>query len=162
MRNGAVLAKANTAYPELWAYLHKAENAWKCKTLAQWNALSSAAGGVGGVPFFVVDDTAKTIKLPDTRGDYSRCAGSSYLQAVGAWHQDAIVNITGTLGGQTNEYGKKASRAFRDTFLGPNNSTGQYGVLKEDFDASRVVRTAADNRTRTYATLGCVYVGNAT
>lgn len=158
-RNGAVLAKADTDYPDLWAYLQKPENAWKCKTLAQWNALSSAAGGVGGVPFFVLDASAKTIKLPDTRGDYSRCAGSSYLQAVGGWHIDAVRNITGQfaqLGGGARFGG---ACVYDSSFsVGGYGGAGGYSYDLTNFKASYVVPTASDNRTRTFATLGCVYI----
>ena len=172
VRNGAVLDDADETYPELWEALQNPKNAWKCKTLLDWTALSTAAGGVGGVPFFVLDQDAKTIKLPDTRGDYERGAGSSYLSAVGEWHEDAIRNIMGTI----------AIAVFRDsntpialrhqatgalTPTGGNTLTSSVTGAAANtntnasaqFNASLVVPTANENRTRAFAVLPCVYVG---
>ena len=172
VRNGAVLVDAEETYPELWEALQEPKNAWKCKTLVEWTALSTAAGGVGGVPFFVLDQDAKTIKLPDTRGDYERGAGSTYLSAVGEWHEDAIRNIMGTI----------AIAVFRDsntpialrhqatgalTPTGGNTLTSSVTGAAANtntnasaqFNASLVVPTASENRTRAFAVLPCVYVG---
>lgn len=80
---GGWLENADVSYPELWRNLQHPAFATLVLRDAQWIAKSTTAGGVGGVPFFVVDVTAKRIRLPDTRGDYTRAAGSSYLQAVG-------------------------------------------------------------------------------
>ena len=81
-----------------------------------------------------------------------------YLQAVGGWHGDAIRNISGTIGGRTSDDGGRSSGAFRSTWIGTDHSSGGGGVLRENFDVSRVVPTASDNRTRAFAALGCVYV----
>ena len=159
VRNGAWLDSADVEYPDLWAYLHDTgEGRGRCVPLATWQSMSATAGGVGGVIWFSVDDAAKRIKLPDTRGDYKRDAGSSYLQAVGEWHGDAIRNITGTIGGRTSDDGGRGVGVFQSIWIGVDYSGGGGGVLREYFDTSRVVPTAADNRTRTYATLSCVYV----
>ena len=170
VRTGAVLNDAEAQFPDLWAALKSPSNSWKVKTLAQWTALSTAAGGVGGVPFFVLDNAAKTIKLPDTRGDYERGAGSTYLSAVGAWHEDAIRNITGgpltTLSASFT--GKPTLRwegALGITAVGSrtsaqDGSNGSYS-FSLGFDASKDsnVLTAPENRTRAFAVLPCVYVG---
>ena len=170
VRNGAVLANADVAFPELWEALQEPRNAWKCKTLAQWTALSTAAEGVGGVPFFVLDKTAKTIKLPDTRGDYERGAGSTYLSAVGAWHEDAIRNITGgPLTTLTPAYTNKPTPLWQSALgivaggsrtMAQDVSNGAYS-FSLGFDASKDsnVLTAPENRTRAFAVLPCVYVG---
>ena len=163
VRNGAVLANADVAFPELWEALQEPRNAWKCKTLAQWTALSTAAEGVGGVPFFVLDKTAKTIKLPDTRGDYERGAGSSYLSTVGNWHGDAIRNITGSIqevcDSRNGLYGSwKIGRSSQRTTL-DNTSSGSYYKCSVSFSAATQVPTAEENRPRSFGTLPCVYVG---
>ena len=170
VRNGAVLNDAEAQFPDLWAALKSPSNAWKVKTLAQWTALSTAAGGVGGVPFFVLDNAAKTIKLPDTRGDYERGAGSTYLSAVGAWHEDAIRNITGgPLTTLTPAYTNKPTPLWQSALgivaggsrtMAQDVSNGAYS-FSLGFDASKDsnVLTAPENRTRAFAVLPCVYVG---
>lgn len=86
-RNGETLTNADVDYPDLWAALTDTDSQffWKAKTPAEWAALSSAAGGTGGVPYFAVDPVAKTIRLPDTRGDYEEHAGLDGL-TFGGWH----------------------------------------------------------------------------
>ena len=171
VRNGAVLNDAEAQFPDLWAALKSPSNAWKVKTLAQWTALSTAAGGVGGVPFFVLDEAAKTIKLPDTRGDYERGAGSTYLSAVGAWHEDAMRDFTGelTIGGTNYPLRFNApSGVFEPT---GSATTGMKGLTENATNAvgalySRIritpslqVPVSPENRTRAFAVLPCVYVG---
>ena len=165
VRNGAVLANADTGYPDLWKYLQLAANKWKCKTLAEWNALSKTAGGVGGVPFFVVDTTAKTIKLPDTRGDYTREAGSSFLQAVGAWHEDGVnahqhgaawYSSPTYAGGGNPCLGYEKTRPPAGNYTTVGGEAGNFTAYL--MFTSQPTPMAVDNRTRTYATLGCVYV----
>ena len=143
------------------------------KNQAQWNALSQAApwNGIGGVPFFVLDVNAKTIRLPDVRGMYVETAGFDNL-AVGGVHGDAIRNITGS-----HYYGRDA-----DSNNTVNLPTGafSYGAQSYDsvnqwtwlsqvgmayswlpllFNASQVVPTAAVNRPRAFGALGCFYIG---
>jgi hypothetical protein len=163
VRNGATLVNADVDYPELWLFLQARANAWKCKTAAQWSALSSAAGGVGGAPFFVLNVEARTIRLPDTRGDYERCSGGGTMGSVGGWHPDAIRNITGWFANEGgSSYGSgQAGGAFYISGVLPG-TTGQPGGSEDEyhyFDAARVVPTAAENRTRAFGVLGCVYVG---
>lgn len=163
VRNGAVLVDADETYPELWEALQEPKNAWKCKTLVEWTALSTAAGGVGGVPFFVLDQAAKTIKLPDTRGDYERGAGSTYLSAVGAWHGDATRRITGNITVvDDSAYSNfpPSGPFYSTTAVGWDHSTdGDSGGKRIYFDTSRSVPIATENRTRAFAVLPCVYVG---
>jgi hypothetical protein len=122
--------------------------------------LSTAAGKVGGVPKFVVDVNAKTIRLPDTRNDYERCAGGDDKEKVGEWHADAIRNITGTfeLCMQGSGTGAFSSAVI---YNAPVSGGGWVPFTQKTFDASKVVPTAAENRTRAFRVLGCVYVGDA-
>ncbi|MDR2947135.1 MAG: hypothetical protein LBV79_10365 [Candidatus Adiutrix sp.] len=170
IRNGDVLASADTAYPDLWAALQLPVNSWKLKSETAWQALRDEADDQkGAAPFFVLDTSARTIRLPDTRGDYERCAGAGTMASVGQWHGDAIRNITGShYFGQDMDVvaPRNPSGAFsygptvRDTqdhLTWVNAVTNSWCPLK--FDASEVVPTAAENRTRAFGTLGCVYIG---
>lgn len=161
VRNGAVLEEAATAYPDLWAALHEEANAWKCKTAEEWTALSEAAGGVGGVPFFVLDAEAGSIRLPDTRGDYERGAGSDFLPNVGDWHGDAVRDASGTVGfletgsaAPTGCFVQSTNRANYGKTTAAGASSGTV-----TFSLSREVPTAAEARTRAFAMLPCVFVG---
>ena len=78
-----------------------------------------------------------------------------YLQAVGGWHDSAIKNFSGRIG-YTNE--QIPTGVFYHTATHPG-SHGDGGIdYCVSMDISRSVSTASDNRTRTYAVLGCVYV----
>ena len=167
VRNGAWLDSADVEYPDLWAYLHDTdEGRGRCVPLATWQSMSATAGGAGGVIWFSVDDAAKRIKLPDTRGDYKRDAGSSYLQAVGGWHADAIREISGWLRtSKATQYPPDCAGVFYsitnyEVGFGGGGSTPACSY-RGNFAASACVPTAVENRTRSYASLGCVYVRRA-
>ena len=163
VRDGSVLENADSAYPKLWAALHTESNAWKCKTLEDWTLLSETAGGVGGVPFFVVDDEAKTIKLPDTRGDYERGAGSNFLPNVGDWHGDAVREVSCVVGfvdtttsTPSGCFVKVTNRSNWGMGSGAGSSSGQV-----NFVLGNAVPTADEARTRAFGVLPCVFVGGA-
>lgn len=147
VRNGAVLEDADTAFPALWAALHAAENAWKCKTAEEWDALSAAAGGVGGAPFFVVDDAAKTIRLPDTRGDYTRGAGHTLLPDVGRWIPDTVKRHQHTLS-PFNPSGWGEGKDNNTRWMSNPGGTISTGWAGE-----------AESRPRTFGMLPCVCTG---
>lgn len=158
-RNGDLLENADTEYPSLWAELKKPVNAWKLKTPAEWDAMHGVAGNVGGVPFFVLDDEAKTIRLPDTRGDMFKASGRGYEGydgSVGSWHADAVRPLNDSV------------RTIISTTNGSFNVglSGAIGVGWigdagwANLDITSNVPTAPENRTRAFAMLGCVYVGN--
>lgn len=174
IRNGALLVAANQTVPHLWAALQKPENAWKCKTQAEWAAMSQAQPwtGIGGAPYFVIDVNAKTIRLPDTRGMYTEDAGFDGLE-VGGVHGDAIRNITGQ-----HFFGQDADlRAGAGTVRNPTGAFAYGGIARDSvnnlswgnssdnswysflLDVSRVVPTANVNRPRAFGSLPCVYVG---
>lgn len=95
--DGSVLNNASTAYPRLWEHLKNSP--WKCCTEAQWQQMSTDAGGIGGVWRYVMDEAQNTLRLMDVRGDSVRFAGgkkddTTYWQ-VGDWHLDATQHITG-------------------------------------------------------------------
>jgi hypothetical protein len=167
--NGGLITDADINHPKAWAYLQTADGRLLCLTEAAWQTMSTAAGGVGGVPFFVVDTEARTIRLPDTRGDYPRCAGGGTMQNVGDWHGDAIRNITaneapiasgagsGNPQGTILNYG--AIKLVVGSLLNAPAGSGSSRYVSMFFDASRVVPTAAENRMRGFGVLPCVYLG---
>lgn len=144
VRDGALIYNASIVVPRLRAALLTISNYWKLRTEVQWQLLSAAAGGIGGVPFFVLNNAADTIRLPDTRGDYVRCAGNVLLPNVGDWHGDAfrshahqITNIL-RLGASNWNYGSGGA---------------SFGTVVSDETGGN------ETRTRAFAMLGCVYVG---
>lgn len=171
VRNGELLTGVSTNFPELLAYLKLPENTWMLKDEPEWQELSQAAGGIGGVWYYSLDEGADTIRLPDTRGDFSRDAGgrkgdgaNDGVYGVGEWHGDAIRNIKGTA--EYNEDGtiygffNKTSGPFYGGEKSARAFNGAGGNLAGvNFDASRCVPTANENRPRAGMLLGCVYVG---
>ena len=174
VRNGSLITRASVSYPTLIEFLK--DNAWITKTEEEWQALSAAAPfeGIGGAPFFVLDEVANTIRLPDTRGMYS--AGSFWnctvdVGAVGDVVGDAIRNIEGALSSR-DDYAfsvlwrscipsgafELATKSLRIAHTNANNP-GQIGNV--EFDASKVVPTASRNQPATYYTLPCVYIGRS-
>lgn len=154
VQNGSVLTNVSVDYPMLVDYLM--ENTEWTKTAAEWTALSNVAGGVGGVPYFVYDSNADTIKLPDMRDMYIRASGTN---AVGLFHGDAIRNITGTLdvapvasGSQSGVLKIKGSMHGGGTTYVQNG----YGI---EFNASLQVPTADENRTKAVMYLPVIYIG---
>lgn len=95
--------------------------------------------------------------IPDMRGEFPRIwddgrgvdSGRTLLSAQG----DATRNITGSLYGVVNYQSGAATGAFTNPSSGNsvNLTTGQSGVGNPNFDASRVVPTANENRPRNIA-----------
>lgn len=95
--------------------------------------------------------------IPDMRGEFPRIwddgrgvdSGRTLLSAQG----DAIRNITGSLNGVVNYQSGISAGAFTNPSSGSsvNLTTGQSGVGNPNFDASRVVPTANENRPRNIA-----------
>lgn len=181
VRNGELLTGVSTNFPELLAYLKLPENTWMLKDEPEWQELSQAAGGIGGVWYYSLDEGADTIRLPDTRGDFSRDAGgpkgdgaNDGVYGVGEWHGDAIRNIAGKVnysddgenvpwigmlyGGENGCYPKGAFKAGELLTHCVEYSNTTAGRTLE-FDASLTVPTANENRPRAGMLLGCIYVG---
>ncbi len=158
VRDGSVLQDADTAYPALWSYLRQEENTWKCKSQVDWTALSTAAGGIGGVPFFVLDEAAKTIKLPDTRTDHIY---GNVGDAIGKWENDAMRNITAWFYNNIIDFSNCGGIFYasgHSNVIQTFNPNG-YANHQINLDASRAVPTAAQFRPRRIGLLPCVYVG---
>lgn len=139
------------------------------------------AGGIGGVWYYSLDEGADTIRLPETRGDFSRDAGgrkgesaNDGVYGVGEWHGDAIRNITGRAWNKKSYTDKNTpASGIADEFEGAfiratetnagavsmTSSTPPNKRFGIKFDASLAVPTAHENRPRAGMLLGCVYVG---
>lgn len=159
--NGALLITADAVAPALWASLQSSENAWRLKSQAEWTALSQASpwNGIGGVPFFVLDVNAKTVRLPDLRGMYPETAGFDGL-TVGGVHGDAIRNFTGRLGCYAPVYAD-GGLFTADSWAGGGVDVDGSGNKWVNLNVSRVVPTASVNRPRAFGVLGCIYLGEA-
>lgn len=177
--DGRLLTNASTNYTLLYNELRKSGNAWKLKTQAQWDTLHNAVfattttgttftwNNVGGVPFFVVDTTANTIRVPDLRGMYREPAGFDGL-TVGGVHGDTIRNITGK--SVATRHGRGGTQASDGCFAssywgydGWGSGTSDYGprgvALVHVFNASSIVPAGNVTKPRSYGVLSCVCTG---
>lgn len=172
---GGLISNAATLYPDAWAYLQTADGQLLCKTEVEWQAMSNATyytdasgntegwNGVGGVPWFVIDTNAGTLRVPDVRGMYAEAAGLDSL-SVGGVHEDRIRNITGsttrtlwtvnnpTPAGAFYKIDRKTSGLAAD-------DQGGDGYLDLGLDASRIIPTGSHAAPRAWGSLACVYLG---
>lgn len=170
---GGLIANANTLYPKAWAYLQTAEGQLLCKTEAEWQAMSTAIyytdasgnqegwNGVGGVPFFVIDTSAGTIRVPDIRGMYAEAAGLDSL-AVGGVHHDRIRNVVSALSVQDAYWMGNWGAFIKNSYRGNTSSTGGQVTNVNtimDYDQSRVYPTGNHFVPRAWGALPCVFLG---
>ncbi len=162
-RDGTIISNASVIVPRLYKSLQLEHNAWKLISEEEYQNRrdNEIWNGVGGVPFFVLNTQANTIRLPDTRGMYEEGIGFDNMLSTGEVHGDMIRNITGTLGGAYYGYAKPFSGAFtQSTSMGHAGTEGAYntGIVNVNFLASNVVPTGNANKPRAYGVLHCVYV----
>ncbi|TDN42147.1 phage tail protein [Haemophilus haemolyticus] len=158
---GEVAFFARTTPPNGWL---KANGAAVSRTT--YAALFSAIGTTFGA-----GDGRTTFNLPDLRGEFIRCLDDGRNvdrdRRLGTAQGDAIRNITGKLdssamgsGNQVLEGKMIASGAIGTTYQQRQWSGDQGGWGEQsvsfDFDASRVVPTANENRPRNVALLACI------
>ena len=106
-------------------------------------------------------DGSTTFKVPDLRGEFIRGwsadrSGVDVDRDFGSDQGDAIRNITGTVG--TVGGGSTINGAFAPTSGGVNIDNSGLPDQAVNFDASRVVPTADENRPRNVALLACIKV----
>ncbi|MCP4134529.1 MAG: hypothetical protein GY754_26380 [bacterium] len=144
--------------PEGWL-ICDGESVSRSDYIALFNVIGTSWGNGNG---------ATTFSLPDLRGRFLRGvdgdAGNDQDKnarfslyngntgnLVGSYQGDAIRNITGQIGGDSNEAKRDSTEgAFSSTDGGLGNSGDGNGCLHY-FDASRVVPTGADNRPKNAA-----------
>ena len=95
--------------------------------------------------------------------DFGRGKGSSG-RIVGSFEEDAIRNLTGTIGFHTNSGIVYNGEALTGVFsLGPIASTRPSSAnvtgYQVNFDAARIVPTAPENRPKSLTELVCIYHG---
>ena len=158
---GEVAFFARTTPPSGWL---KANGAAISRTT--YAALFSAIGTTFGA-----GDGRTTFNLPDLRGEFLRCLDDGRNidrdRILGTAQGDAIRNITGKLDGSAMGSGNQvlegkmiASGAIGTTYQQRQWSGDQGGWGEQsvsfDFDASRVVPIASENRPRNVALLACI------
>lgn len=92
--NGQVIQNANEKCPLLLKHL--VDNSWKCVTEDVWQEKRNAAqetGAAGGVPYYVYDLIANTLRLPNIMGDVFKSAPTS--DRVGEWEKDDVTDAIG-------------------------------------------------------------------
>ncbi|MEL7551959.1 phage tail protein [Pseudomonas protegens] len=124
-----------------------------------------------GTTFNKGDEGAGNFRLPESRGEFLRGwdhgRGVDAGRVLGSGQQDASQNITGE--SSTFPLGNTAplnsSGAFRTNARSgvPTGIAGggAWASASIDFDASRVVRTAAETRPRNLAVMWCIKAWNA-
>lgn len=158
---GEVAFFARTTPPSGWL---KANGAAVSRTT--YAALFAAIGTTFGA-----GDGRTTFNLPDLRGEFLRGLDEGRNidrgRRLGTAQGDAIRNITGKLDGSAMGSGNQvlegkmiASGAIGTTYQQRQWSGDQGGWGEQsvsfDFDASRVVPTASENRPRNVALLACI------
>ena len=160
--SGAVLYFAGQTAPAGWL---KANGAAVSRTA--YAALFAAIGTTYGA-----GDGSTTFNLPDLRGEFMRGwddgRGIDSGRAIGSAQGDAIRNITGSIDSGTDQTrqlfddvtAKGALAVSRRNWKRWTSDSGDgYNVPSAfDFDASRVVPTAAENRPRNIALLACIKI----
>ena len=162
--NGSVISEADTKYPWAWSQFLLPENDLLTTSESDWQSRIHA-DGMGGAAFFVQDIPAKTLRLPDTRGDYIAGAGWK-SKKVGDSDDDAMRNIKGGWTGytavKTAPYlgilvTNGGTNKTRWTTIADSNA--ELGYSDSIFDASRVTNTDTRNHPNTIYQLPCVYIG---
>lgn len=170
---GGIIADAATKWPQAWAYLQTAEGQLLLKTEAQWQALSTAIwhtnadgttvgwNGIGGVPWYVQNLDAGTLRIPDLRGMYAEAAGYDNF-GTGGVHGDYARRIQGNIytgGAESAGYAEGAlyPYLFNRQTSGTGASGSTYGKI--GLDSSRVVPVGNANKPRAWGALACCYLG---
>ena len=160
--SGAVMHFAMQSAPTGWL---KADGSAVSRT--QYPALFAAIGTTFGV-----GDGRTTFNLPDLRGEFVRSwDGGRNIdpgRAFGSAQGDAIRNITGSIDTGSNNGHQLFDEATATGALAisrrqwkawtSDTQDGRNNPAAFDFDASRVVPTAPENRPRNIALLACIKI----
>lgn len=137
---GEVISNANNIYPQFYAWV--LAHTSLCKTEAEYQ---TAISTYGECPFYVIDDTAKTIRLPKLV-NYIKMANSTQGITQSA---AGLPNITGTVGSLVSPY--PSSGAFTTQFSANTGQGGSGGTNKAVLDASRSSSVYGNSNTVTPA-----------
>lgn len=179
--NGALVPHANTHYPELWNFLQSDVGVELCKTEEEWQALTVrewyrttnlSAGtttpvtffGIGGAPYFVLDQEKKTIRVPDVRGmSMETVGGAAYttteiVPSEEAGGEDQTVTKTHYLGVGDCDGARMRNitgSLYYQWFIYKNFSPTShvYGVWRATVSGT-TTRDLMDGTTNTYYSLG--------
>lgn len=173
-RYGTLITNAATLYPKAWAYLQTAEGQLLCKTEAEWQAMSTAIyytnargnkegwNGIGGVPFYVQNLGAGTLRVPDTRGMYKEDAGFNSFD-VGQVKHDTIREISGyaTYVIPWRNLADAVGACYWRVRVSTVGASTDGSNVPADLQitASRVVPTGTVHAPRHFGILPCVYLG---
>lgn len=178
--NGGLIDDAANKYPKAWTYLQTTEGQLLCKTEEEWQAMSTATwhtladntkigfDGVGGVPYFVQDLNAGTLRLMDVSGMHAEASGGMISATesldVGGVSGDMIREIAGISRhlrvDNSNPYTEGALTLTKVTDVSFTAGSGQHaGDFILNFLNSRVVPVGPTNRPKSYGVLACVYLG---
>ncbi len=155
--NGVLLSR--TTYANLHAFAVASGNIVDDAT---WLAEAAANDGTCGK--FSTGDGSTTFRIPAICGESIRAwddgAGVDAGRTIGSWQGDALQNITGVLSGlawRTDGSGTVSGAFVKHGSGGASAVTADgYNNFYASFDASRVVRTAAETRGRNVALLACI------
>jgi len=108
---------------------------------------------------FGTGDGSTTFNIPDLRGyfvrGWSNGSSADSGRSFGSTQTDALQNITGSIGGLSNN-SQAASGAFSYGSSYSGNGQQAQTNWKLNFDASSVVRTASETRPRNVALMYCI------
>jgi hypothetical protein len=176
---GGLLTGAATLYPVAWDYLQTTAGQLLCKTETQWQAMSTAIwatladgttvgwNGIGGVPYFVQDLNAGTLRMPDIRGMTPEAAGFDSLDVAGV-HGDGTRKIQGSwITGWANQFIPTISHSgvaytpgsVSANMVNPISSSVSTQTYVAGIDSSRTTPTANKIQTRAWGALACAYLG---
>ena len=173
--NGQVLTDVTASYPKLkaWlkdtgpyggAFLRKTLDEWNTEwNDTKWNAPDTEGTRPGMSPFYVLDESEDTIKVPDLRGAYQAAAGFDG-QESGMTLADATRQIRGGFGELGNTGATDNGAIVVDSISGIPNLTFTSGTsnlawIWRRVDSSRVVPVAKTNRPRSIVSYLCLYAG---
>lgn len=150
---------SRTTYAALWAHAQSLSGAGLLLSDFDWGN-SAESSQVA----FSTGNGSTTFRLPDYRGlvvrgwDHSR--GLDAGRGLGNYQADAIQNITGSFGISSADTTDLATPTGAFARNGPDSN--QWGADPKSpeagitFDASRVVRTAAETRVKSVALMYCI------
>jgi microcystin-dependent protein len=154
--SGAIMAFAMNGAPTGWLAANGS-----AVSRTTYSNLFSAIGSTYGA-----GDGSTTFNLPNLSGIFVRGSGSqtiggvSYSRSFSTNQNDALQNITGTVGQFDAAFGTTvATGAFTTTQTTKTTGGGGSGkYLTADFDASRVARTSTETRPANIALLYCIKI----